>query len=157
VVVIGRKVAKTGKVRETGAPILPFYVSGSYTEAQLRDIARRAWEDVVRSQIEGELVTREMTDLEGGALWTLGNGDLLQITLGRMAPALLSSMSEGEAIAMLTSPRHGLSLEVARLLVRSARSAEQLVSTFYVLQAKHTWSREDGYQLSLRFTTYAGG
>lgn len=154
--VLRRKVTKTGKVTETQAPILPFYVSGSYTEAQLQDIARRAWEDVVRSQIEGELTTRELYDLDGGALWTLGNGDLLQITLGRSAPTLLAGQSEAEAIAALTAPRQGLAPEVARLLVQSAKQADALVSTFYVLSAKHSWSREDGYQLTLRFTTYAG-
>lgn len=155
--VIRRKISKKGKVTETAAPILPFYVSGSYTEAQLEDIARRAWVDVVRSQIEGELSTRELYDLDDGALWTLGNGDLLTLTLGRAAPSMLATLSESEAVAALTAPRHGLTSEVARLLVRSARQAEAQVTTFYVLSAKHSWSREDGYQLQITFSSYAGG
>ena len=154
--ILSKTVSKKGKVTNTETPILPFYLSGSYSEPQLQEIARRAWEDTVRSQIEGELDTREMLDLEDAELWTLGNGDLLEVTLGRQAPALVAGMSEAEAVATLTAGRNGLSAEAARLLVRSWRQAEAAVTTFYILSARHTWSREDGYSLSLRFSTYVG-
>ena len=151
-----RKVSATGKISTENAPILAFYVAGTYTEAQLGDIARRIYDEAAREQFEGELETAEMADLDDVDVLGLANGDAISVRLGSNLLASIEGMSPGEAVTHLVSGASALDEAVARALVAAWQKAEGRVTTFYVKSALHSWSRDDGYRLKVSFIRYVG-
>ncbi|MCI0347512.1 MAG: hypothetical protein L0221_19075, partial [Chloroflexi bacterium] len=94
-----KKVDAEGKVTTEAAPILPFYVAGAFTDQALADLAERIYNEAAREQVEGELESREMRDLDDQVdLPLLGNGDRIRLTLGTSLLANIAGMSESEAI-----------------------------------------------------------
>jgi hypothetical protein len=153
-IVTSKKISKKGKVKTDTAPIRPWFVSGSYSEADLEALAQRLYEEASRSEVEGELETRDMTDLgEDVDLWALKNGDALEVRLGRDDPSIISGLSHGEAVAHLVG--RGYAEPMAAALVTAWEQAEQASTTFYVRSARHRMTLTDGYSLSVQFLNYA--
>jgi hypothetical protein len=155
-VVSTRKVSAEGKITETYEPITPWFVQGTYTEAQLEGIARLVYSELAQEQLEGEVETHEMADRDGVDIAQAANGDTLSIRLDRQDLTSLDGMSDEEAIRWLTTGVSALPVEVAAALVAAHRRAEDLATSFYIRRAHHTWSRESGYGVTLSFTTYLG-
>jgi hypothetical protein len=147
------KVGVDGKVATESDPIMPYYVSGSLSQADLDALAASVYEQAARKQIEGEVETYDLTDLhELTNLWLLGNGDQLEVRLGRTESYYLEGMSHGEAVAWLEG--EGWASDVAEAYVSSREQAESLATSFYVRRATHRWSRTDGYSGRYEFINY---
>ncbi len=158
-----RKVSTTGKVSTEKAPILAFYVAGTYSEAQLTDIAEAIYAEVGREQFEGSLETAEMLDLDDVELPGLANGDTLAVRLDSGVLASIEGMSEAEAVAFLSgsdprrpTPAQPLDATAAAALVSVARRMDDTASSFYVKSARHRWSRGQGYSLEVTFISFVG-
>lgn len=158
-IVLRKRVLASGQVRQDAAPIITFTVAGTWTQGDLLDLAQSLYEEAAREQVEGELETREMVDAGGTvALPLLANGDAITVELGRSDDiTTILGMSEGEAVTFLTSAPRNMDPTVAAALVASWTDAGALASTFYVKEAAHTWSRDDGYKLRVRFLNYLSG
>jgi hypothetical protein len=155
-IITRKKVGADGKVSTETAPQISWYVQGSFSEAQLAEIARSVYEDIARDQVDGTLETAEMWDANGTALWLLANGDRVDVRLGAGDYASILAMSDTEAMAALTSGPRGMAADVARALVAAHRRADRLATSFYVRRAQHKWSCDDGYALVVDFATYVG-
>jgi len=154
-IILSKKISAKGKVSEQAAPILPYYVQGPYDPATLAAMAKRIYEEAARQQIEGEIETAEMVDLDGMTdLPLVGNGDGVVVTLGTPIVSAIDGMSDAEAVAFLSSGPRGLDPVVAGALVAARALAGKLATTFYVQSANHEWSRDEGYKLSLKFINY---
>lgn len=143
-----------GKVHEHHLP------AGTYTPADLLLIAKRVYDEGARGRLEGEIETRDLTDLTTvNSLLGLKNGDRLFLRLGPEAVTALSGKTAAEAVAYLANPlRPGaIPLPVAVLLVQAWTTANNLSVTFYVTETLHKWSRDDGYTLTVRFSDFVLG
>lgn len=155
--VVKRKVNASGKVSTTTAPILPYYVTGSYTPVALAALAESIWKEAARQEIEIDLETREMRTAEGVAVPAIGNGTRLTVTMENTIATLIEGESAGQAIARLSVGDRALAVDVATAFVASLAVADSLSVSFYVKAATHTWSREDGYKCSITAINYVGG
>lgn len=157
-IVLSKTVSKEGKATSQTAPVARYFVTGAYTAAQLEEQARAIFEASARQQLEGELETLDLVDWEHGtALPEIRNGDRITV---RWATQLLSSiqgMTQGEALIHLTSGPRGFDMAVAQALVTSYAQAGSLSAEFYVRSARHRWSRDTGYLLSVDFVNVVGG
>lgn len=156
-IVLRKKVGADGKVAADNAPLRPYYVSGRWTVAQLRELARGVYEEEARQQIEGSLETAELFDGDTGIdLPTVANGQRILIEWGQDWQAGVAGMSAAEAVAWLVAPPRSLNPTVAAAVVQSGALADRLASTFYVHRARHRWTAEDGYRLSVDFINLVG-
>ena len=155
-IVLKKRIGAKGKVSTENAPLAAFYVSGDYSEAQLKDVAESVYEEQAREQFSGELDTMELADLDGVDLTGLANGDQLQVRLGRQDQASIAAMSPSEARAHLVAPPSSLNPAVAEALVASWSRVEAQSAAFYVKVARHSWDRDGGYKLSVEFINYVG-
>lgn len=154
-IVLSKKISAEGKVTDQDAPLLPYYVQGTYDLATLTSMAQRIYEEAAREQIEGEIETAEMVDLDGMTdLPLVGNGDGVVVTLDTPVVRAIDGMSDAEAVAWLSLPPRSIDPAVATALVAARATAGKLASTFYVQTATHEWSRDEGYKLSLKFINY---
>jgi hypothetical protein len=142
-----------GKIADVDAPQVPYYVSGSFTQADLDALAESIYEEAARNQIEGELQTRDMQDLDEAVdLWKAKNGDRMAVTLGRGEQAAIEGRTDGEALLYLV--HHGWKIEAARAYIEALRTAEGAAVNFYTRRAVHRWARADGYQARIEFVNY---
>lgn len=151
-----RKISAKGKVSTSFAPIVPWFVQGPYSMADLERIASTVYEDLARDELDGVLETREMRDGSGVPTWLLANGDRVDVRLGPRSLAALQAGSDAEALTALTAGPQGYDPTEARALLTALRKSELLASSFYVKKATHKWSRDDGYKLNLEFLNYVG-
>lgn len=157
-IIAKKRVSTKGKVTEVAAPILPYFVSGSYTDKALAELAESIYTEAARQQVEGTLETREMVDLDGSAdLPGLANGDRITVTLGTALLADIAGMSEAEAVSFLTGGTNPMDPAVAKSIVTAFTRAQKLAVEFYVREATHKWSRDDGYALTVDFINFVGG
>lgn len=152
-----RKVGADGKVTTETAPILPWYVSGAHTEADLLAVAERIYTEAARQQVEIELETREMRDLDDQVdVPILGNGDRVRVTLGDGLASGIAGMSRAEAVAFLTRGRDPMTEATASAIVDACARAEKLAVEFYLREAVHKWTHDDGYTFSATLINYVG-
>lgn len=156
-IVMKRRISTKGKVTEDAAPIMPYYVSGAYSAASLAEVAQRIYTEAARQEIEVTAETTEMRDVDGVSLPTVGNGARLTIDITADIVTDIAGLSTGEAIARLTTGSRALPVDVATAFVASVQAANNLAVTFYVKEARHKWSRDDGYSLSMTAINYVGG
>lgn len=152
-----------------GAPVpavkiteLAYNVVGQFTPADLALVAKRIYDEQATQQVEGELETREMVDSLlpfGQSLLGLANGDTLTVRLGRDLRSSIEGMSPPEAIAFLSDPvkPNALNPLAATALVNAWTTTNVLAVTFYIREASHTWSYEDGYTLRATFINFLLG
>lgn len=146
--------AELAKVHEHHLP------AGNYTPDKLALIAQSIYEEGVKGRLEGEIETRDLTDITMvNSLLGLKNGDRLTMMIGPEAVTSLSGKTAAESIAYLANPlRPGaLPVPVATLLVQAWTTANSLSVLFYVTEAAHKWSRDDGYTLTVRFSDFVLG
>ena len=156
-IVTKRKVSTTGKVSTTAAPVLPYYVTGSYTPAALAALAQSIWTEAARQEIEIDLETAEMWTAEGVAVPTIGNGTRLTVTVANSIATMVEGESAGGAVARLSIGDRALAPDVATAFVASLAAADSLTVQFYVKAATHTWSRENGYKCAITAINFVGG
>lgn len=156
-IVTKKRISTQGKVTEDAAPILPYYVSGAYTTAALTDLAQRVYQEAARQEIEVTAETSELRDADGVSLPTVGNGARLTIDITAHITTDIAGLSTAEAVARLTTGTRALPLDVATAFVASVQAANYLAVQFYVKEARHKWSRDDGYSLSMTAINYVGG
>lgn len=156
-IVTKKRISTKGKVTEDTAPILPYYVSGAYTTAALTEVAQRIYEEAARQEIEVTAETTELRDVDGVSMPTVGNGARLTIDITNSVTTDIAGLSTAEAIARLTTGTRALALDVATAFVASVQAANHLAVSFYVKEARHKWSRDDGYSLSMTAINYVGG
>lgn len=146
-----KTIGADGKVTTVAAPIIPYYVSGSYTEAELLALAERIWTTAAREEIAVTVETHTMAPL-------LGNGARVTVrTASSLALPGIDGLSQGEAIRVLTSGPKALDEDVAAALVAGYTKAKSLSVEFYAREARHHWTREDGYRLTAELVNYVGG
>lgn len=146
-----KTIAADGKVTRTVAPIVPYYVTGTYSEAQLSALAERIWTTAAREEIALTLETRTMAP-------RLANGARITV---RIAPSValpgIDGLSQGEAVRALTTGSKPLDEGVAVALVAGYTKAKSLSVEFYAREVRHSWSREDGYRMTAELVNYVGG
>lgn len=151
-----RRIAADGSVVSDPEAVIPWTVVGSYTDAELEELAAAYFEELARPELQGILETRDMTDLEEGmALPILAQGDTITVELGTVR-ADLAGLSQSEAVELLSSGPEAMEEGAAEALVAVWTQAQDLATTFIVRQARHRWSRDEGYQLTVDFETYVG-
>lgn len=155
-IVLRKRISTKGKVSTDTAPVTPFYVEGTYSQAQISELAERIYRNAARQQLEGELETREMASFEGGVLPQLANGHRIVVEWAQDLVAVIHGMPEGQAVDRLVAVA-GLPRHVAEVLVSQYRQAADLAVEFYVRTARHRWTRDDGYQLTVEFINLVGG
>lgn len=140
-------------------PVVEYHIEGPATVGDLLKIAERLYDERRRSKIDGELETRDLTDLVLGPLLGLANGDRVQIHLDPGLQSSVAGMSQAEAVAFLSNPlkTNALDPAVATALMAAWTQAQTLACTFYVLEAHHRWDRDDGYTLRIRFGEFVLG
>lgn len=153
-VVVRKRVSTKGKVTNDLASIEVFNVSGSFTSAELRTMAKGIYEEQARQQIEGTLETNELADLIGDDITTLSNGDSLIVQLSKDDPSTFTGLSQAAAVRRLVDGPSRMRPVVARALVVASRKADNLASQFYVQRATHTMDRDNGYSLQIAFINY---
>ena len=156
-IVTKKRISTKGKVTEDTAPIMPWSVSGTYTAAALSELAQRIYDEAARQEIEVTAETSELRDIDGVSLPTVGNGARLTIDITANITTDIAGLSTAEAIARLTTGSRALPLDVATAFVASVQAANYLAVQFYVKEARHKWSRDDGYSLSMTAINYVGG
>lgn len=157
-IIVSKKVSTSGKVRETAAPITVYNVSGAYSTDELLVRAERLYTESAREEVEGELETHELVDLSGEAnLAKLSNGDSIEVVLGTSILADIANLSEPQAVELLVNGPARLSERAAYALVSSWRQSQNYAARFYVKTATHSWSREEGYRLTVGFINYITG
>lgn len=152
---------ETGKPSTTPGKVFEYHLpAANYQVTDLVEIAHRIYDESAKSRIEGEIETRDLTDItQVNSLLGLKNGDRLTMKIGPEAVTALSGKSAAEAVAYLANPlRPGaLPVPVATLLVQAWTAANNLSVQFYVTEASHKWSRDDGYTLTVRFSDFILG
>lgn len=150
---------ENGTPKATTAKYVQYHVEGPYDPATLAQLAQRVHAELAQAKLEGELETRDMTDLFEASLVGLGNGDLLVCRLGTEVQASIAGMSPAEAVLFLSDPSkpNSLSPTVAQALVSAWTAAQSLAVQFYISEATHRWDREDGYRLTIGFRDYVLG
>jgi hypothetical protein len=157
-IIVSKKVSTSGKVRETAAPITVYNVSGTYSEDELLARAERLYTESAREEVEGELETHELVDLSGEVnLAKLSNGDSIEVVLGTSILADIANLSEPQAVELLVNGPARMSERAAYALVSSWRQSQNYAARFYVKTATHSWSREEGYRLTVGFINYITG
>mgnify|MGYP001610259176 CR=1 FL=1 len=156
-IAVKQSVSTAGVVKTTVAPILPWFVSGTYTAPDLLAIAEKIWKEAARQEIEIDIETEHMRDSGGLSCVRIGNGTRVTITMATTITSDIAGMSPGEAIAKLVSSDRPLALDVATAFVASITSANVLIVQFYVARATHQWSRERGYSCAITAINYVGG
>lgn len=139
-----------------------YNVEGPYTPASLLDLATKIYDELSQSELRGKLKTRDLTDATlpiSTSLLDLQNGDQLVIKLGTQDQASIAGMSQAEAIAFLSNPLkpNNLTQLAAGALVAAWSTAQTAAITFYVLEVRHRWHREDGYDLEIGFRDFILG
>jgi hypothetical protein len=148
------KIGINGKATRQSSPAVPYYVTGSYSQSDLEALAESLYEQAAKRQIEGEIETKDLRDLQSTTdLWLMSNGDEVQVSLGRGEAEALEGLAHSEAVAWLVQ-RGGWSESVAETYVAAFDNAESLATTFYVRRASHRWSHTDGYSCRLEFVNY---
>lgn len=139
--------------------VVTHHVQGQYTTPQLVQIAKRIHDEAAQAQVAGELETYDLTDLVGGSLLALGNGDTLVVQLGPSIADSIAGKSAAEAVAYLSDPTrpNPLNPAVAAILVAAWTKVQALATTFYVRAAHHRWDRDDGYSLRVEFINFLLG
>lgn len=150
-------VGTDGKVTTQNAPILPYFVTGTHTAADLATIAERVYLEASREEMEVEVETMDMVDMDNNDVTKLGNGARVTITIGKALITDIAGLSQSEAIAALTSGPRALARDVATAFVAAFATSQRLAISFYCKEAKHYWSRENGYRCELTCINYVGG
>lgn len=145
-----KRVGADNKITTYAAPILPYYVTGTYTGPDLAALAERIYTQAAREEIEITASTRRMVP-------QLGNGARVTITISPDLTTDIAGLSPGEAIAALTTGPRALAADVAQAFVGGAQMANNLAVEFYARSVKHRWSREDGYTCEMTLINLLGG
>lgn len=148
-IVTSKTAGADGTVTETAAPVLTFHVSGPYTPAALAAVAQRIYEEVAREEVEVVVKTHRIVP-------ALGNGARVVVSVSPSLSTDLSGMSQGEAVAALTTGPRALAPDVAEAFVTGWRTAQSLAREFYAREVVHRWSREDGYSAELTLINILG-
>jgi hypothetical protein len=133
-----------------------FEYNGIGDQGTLDTIARRVYEERVRQELEGTIVTREMwTDTVSGDvldLLALGSGQDVRIEIDQATVDGLEKLKDtGERIAWLKG--RGYSDSVAELLAKNAEGLSKLKPTFYTKSVRTTLeSDESGGSFEIEIT-----
>ncbi len=155
-----QKITKKGKLSTDDEPILPFFISGTATAADCTEIAKRMYEEMSRSELEGTLETLDLTDRDGHDITQLKSGDALHVILGNTAAFALADgfgdkfTSESDMVAYLTARPRSWNPEAAAILAHAWWQAGDASTLFYVKKVTHKWSRESGYRFEANFINY---
>jgi hypothetical protein len=84
-------------------------------------------------------------------LTRLANGDDIYLRPYPVDRGAYGGLSDGELFAELTAGPVGLRPGIARAVVEAWRRTGDLSPRFYVRQARHTWTRDEGYRLRVEF------
>lgn len=151
-----QKITKKGKLKTDDEAILPFFISGTASQADCVQVARRIYEEMARSEVEGSVETMDLKDLyEETTLPLVKSGDALTVFLGTTLASSIVGMSEAEAVAFLTAKPRNFPEAAATALARSWWQAGDAATTFYVKKATHRWNRDSGYRFEANFINYA--
>ncbi len=129
---------------------------GTMTPNQLLAAAHTVYLECAEREVQGELQTRELVDSSSLELMGLKNGDILLVTLAPSELGLIDGLSEQEAVEALSDPARADPMDpgVATVLVRNLAAVQALETRFYITEATHTWHRDDGYQLTIKFRDF---
>ncbi len=155
-IILTKKISTTGKVTQTAAPIITHLLQGVFTVPELEAIAEQIFERAARQQLEGTLETKELESLANDKLVRVANGGSVDVKIQRGDRQRVAGLSDAEARRELTTGPNQLTPEVIDVLLAGRRRAEGLASRFYVQAAKHSWTRDDGYTLSIEFINFIG-
>lgn len=149
-----KKIGADGKAT-TDVRVLPFLLAGTYSETDLRNIARGIYDEMRLGQVEGRLETRNLRDVEeDGAtdLTRLRNADTLSLAVARDDLFGLQSLSRSEAVRYLVDVRRYQRAVAEAVVDAYTRAGDwHSFSVWYIREATHRWSRDDGYRLEVNF------
>lgn len=159
---IHERLDERGKPKKTPATlkVAQYSIEGDCNPASLMEIATRLHAEISQGQLVGEIETCDMTDIFGGDLCGLANGDLLICSLSPSDQTAIAAMDPSAAILYLTNPTRPsrMPADVAAALVAAfSASWNKLGVEFYVLEATHRWHSDNGYKLTVRFSDFLLG
>lgn len=120
--------------------------AGAWSSDTLRDRAKQVFTLWERRQVQATFETRAMSDLDDADLVGLASGDPVYLRARSMDRTSVLGKSRGELADWLHD--RGMSAQAANALAQAWSSSEDLATLFYVVRAKHRWTREDGYTLT---------
>lgn len=132
-----------GVKRDEVAYSLP---AGDWSPKTLVDRAKHVYTTWMRRQVQGSFDTVAMSDLDSADLVSLASGDQVYLQARSYDPARVLGKSRGELASYLRD--HGLAPTTANALASAWVGSEDLASLFYVVRARHSWSRDAGYKLA---------
>lgn len=133
-----------------------YLLEGDFTQRDLDDIALAIYYGQSQRRIQGSVETVNMTDAAGQSLLGLKNADRVVIRMGTEAIAGTQHLSDSAAAAYLSDPArpNSVSPEIALTLVQALRQVERLTIEFFVLEAKHVWDANSGYEVTVDFQDF---
>jgi hypothetical protein len=150
-----QRVGADGSAITEQAKVMPWLLEeGLWTQADVDHAARQAYQEMAGQYLEGVIETREMVSRFRGQdvdLTRLANGDDIYLRPYPVDRGAYGGLSDGELFAELTAGPVGLRPGIARAVVEAWRRTGDLSPRFYVRQARHTWTRDEGYRLRVEF------
>lgn len=128
--------------------------AGDWSSETLRDRARQVFTTWERRQVSGSFETIAMSDLDDADLVGLQSGDAVYLRARSLDRTRVLGRSRGELAAYLRD--NGMPATTANALAQAWSSSEDLATLFYVVRARHRWSRQDGYRLTADFGNAIG-
>ena len=122
---------------------------------RLEPIARQIWELQARQQVEGTMETQRLHSVDEEApLWRVRHGSAVRILTPSAVAGQLAALPQELAVAQLTQGMFRMRRDVASAFVQAARSLQTADTPFYVQRARHRWSGQSGYALTVDFVNF---
>jgi len=128
--------------------------AGPWSSDTLKARARQVFTTWERRQVSGSLETAAMSDLDDAGLVGLASGDPIYLRARSTDRARVLGKSRGELAAYLRD--RGMAPTTANALAQAWSSSEDLATLFYTIRARHRWTRDDGYRLTVDFGNTVG-
>ena len=143
---------------EQNGKLLPFHVKGVTSQAMLKEVAHRIWDEYATNEIEMSVTTRDMDVIpldEGAAvsLLQIHEGDPINILPHADDLTRLGSIKDTAArVSALVVA--GYDRKVAQALVSVWSTLDQYGNTMRCRSARHEFSVDTGYRLSIEAGNY---
>lgn len=123
--------------------------------SRLPVVARQIWEGQARQAVKGTATTRRLTALDDDSpLYRLRHATAVRLVTPQAQLGRLAQLPPAADVSTLTRGPGAMRPEVAQAFVAAARSQANCDEPFYVEKAKHRWSMDQGYRLSIDFINY---
>ena len=132
--------------------IRQFTLRGITSKAQLDRYARTTYEQLSRAELEVELETHDLTDLEGSDVMAIRAGDAVGVQFDQFNADLLRELSYEKRVQVLVSM--GYAIGVAREVGRRYEQLEALKQPLRVREATLDYSVDSGISIRIEAVNF---